>query len=64
MSEYLCPHCQKPIYDEEALLCHFCGESLKRPGKGLLSNIKYGHPYAWILAAVALAVIIAFLMIL
>ena len=33
MSEYICPHCKKPIYDDEALLCLYCGESLNRPGK-------------------------------
>jgi predicted nucleic acid-binding Zn ribbon protein len=33
MSEYLCPHCKNPIYDDEAILCLFCGESLNRPGK-------------------------------
>jgi len=43
MEEYTCPHCQNSIYDDEALLCHFCGESLRRAGKGFLSNIKYSH---------------------
>jgi predicted nucleic acid-binding Zn ribbon protein len=33
MSEYICPRCRKPIYDDEALLCLYCGESLNRPGK-------------------------------
>jgi hypothetical protein len=31
MAEYICPHCKKPIYDEDALLCLYCGESLQRP---------------------------------
>ena len=31
MAEYICPHCKKPIYDEDALLCLYCGESLRRP---------------------------------
>ncbi|HOU37248.1 MAG TPA: hypothetical protein PLJ26_03940 [Candidatus Omnitrophota bacterium] len=31
MSEHICPHCKKPIYDDEALLCLYCGESLGRP---------------------------------
>ncbi len=43
MKEYICPHCQNPIYDDDALLCHFCGESLQRAGKGFLSNIKYSN---------------------
>ena len=33
MSEYICPHCKNPIYDDEALLCLYCGESLNRSGK-------------------------------
>jgi predicted nucleic acid-binding Zn ribbon protein len=33
MAEYICPHCKNPIYDDEALLCLYCGESLNRPGK-------------------------------
>ncbi|MFA6384829.1 MAG: zinc ribbon domain-containing protein [Candidatus Omnitrophota bacterium] len=31
MAEYICPHCKKPVYDEDALLCLYCGESLQRP---------------------------------
>lgn len=30
MPEYPCPHCKKPIHDDEALLCLYCGESLRR----------------------------------
>ncbi len=41
MSEYMCPHCKKPIYDDEALSCLFCGESLER-GIGVFGKIKYG----------------------
>lgn len=29
---FMCPHCQNPIYDDEALLCLYCGESLNRQG--------------------------------
>lgn len=28
--EHICPHCKKPVYDDEALLCLFCGGSLDR----------------------------------
>ena len=28
MEEYTCPNCKNPIYDEDALLCHFCGEEM------------------------------------
>ena len=38
---YTCPHCHQPIYDEDALLCHFWGESLNRSGKGLISRLRY-----------------------
>jgi DNA-directed RNA polymerase subunit RPC12/RpoP len=30
MAEYICPHCKKPVYDDDALLCLYCGESLRR----------------------------------
>ncbi len=29
--ERLCPHCHKPINDDDALLCLFCGESISSP---------------------------------
>lgn len=38
MSEYLCPHCRKPIYDDDALLCLYCGGDLKRGG-GFISGL-------------------------
>ena len=47
MSEYICPNCHKPIYDDDALLCHFCGESLKRSGNGFLGGIKYQNNRVW-----------------
>lgn len=30
MAEYICPHCKQPVYDDDALLCLYCGESLRR----------------------------------
>lgn len=40
---YECPNCHKPIYDPDALLCHFCGDSLERAGGGFLSKIRYSN---------------------
>ncbi|RKY42686.1 MAG: hypothetical protein DRP85_02115 [Candidatus Makaraimicrobium thalassicum] len=59
MSEYICPHCGKPIYDDEALLCLYCGENLER-GVGLLGRIKYS-PHWLIIAAVVIVVLVAFI---
>lgn len=47
LAEIICPHCQNPIYDEEALLCHFCGNSLRRKTQGVLSQLRYGVPLVW-----------------
>ena len=59
MDSIECPHCHQPIYDDEALLCHFCGGSLRRPGKGLLGQLKYGkNRIIWI--GVILIVILGF----
>jgi len=38
VAKIVCPHCKRPIYDADALLCLYCGESLDRgrarfPGK-------------------------------
>jgi len=45
---YSCPHCKNPIYDPEVLLCHFCGESLERAGKGFMGRVRYGnHKVVW-----------------
>ncbi len=43
MEEYICPNCKQPIYDEDALLCHFCGGSLGRASKGFMSRIRYSN---------------------
>ena len=59
MVEMICPHCKNPVYDEEALLCHFCGNSLRRGGGGLLSGFKYGSwRFLWI--GVILLLLLAF----
>jgi len=47
MDEYICPSCKNPIYDDDALLCHFCGSSLKRAGKGFIGRIRYSNRQVW-----------------
>jgi len=59
MAEYICPHCKKPIYDDEALRCLYCGESLRR-GFGFMGRIKYPTPRVIIIIAVAV-VLFAFI---
>lgn len=63
MSEYICPHCRNPIYDEDALSCHFCGEGLNRSGSGFLGKLRYQNPrIVWYMLAglVALSVFLLF----
>jgi len=49
MGEYKCPHCKNPIYDNDALLCHFCGESLDKSSKGALGKMRGADPkIGWI----------------
>ena len=59
MSENVCPHCKKPIYDDDALRCLYCGESLSR-GIGLTGKIKYPTPRVIILIVVII-VLLAFI---
>jgi hypothetical protein len=61
MSEYICPHCGKPIYDDEALLCLYCGESLRR-GIGFMGKIKYPTPR--IIAVISVIILLASFLIL
>jgi len=61
MEEIICPHCKNPIYDDDALLCHFCGESLKRASKGFIGKVRYGNNQVlWYFAA--FAILLAFLL--
>jgi len=59
VSEYICPHCNKPIYDEDALLCLYCGENLER-GVGILGKMKYS--VHWIMVAAVIFVVLGFLL--
>jgi hypothetical protein len=60
MAEYICPHCGRPVYDDDALRCLYCGESLNRKA-GFLGGIKYASPRI-ALAAVILLVLISFML--
>ena len=51
MAEYICPHCKKPNYDDDALSCVYCGESLER-GIGFMGKIKYPTPKVIIIIAI------------
>jgi len=63
MAEYICPHCKKPIYDDDALLCLYCGESLQRGGSGFLGNIKYAnHKVIWFFITFLVLISFVFLM--
>ena len=59
MAEYVCPHCKQLIYDDDALLCHFCGESLERTSSGALGKIK-DPKTKWFYVIVVLLVIVSF----
>ena len=56
MSEYICPHCKKPIYDEDAILCLYCGESLKR-SIGTMGKLRYPKPKIIIIIVVSLILV-------
>lgn len=59
MSEYICPHCKNPIYDDDALLCLYCGESLRR-STGFIGRLKYSH-FKLVVVLVVLIISLAFL---
>ncbi|MBF0122690.1 MAG: hypothetical protein HQL21_04695 [Candidatus Omnitrophica bacterium] len=62
MSEMSCPHCKNPIYDENALLCHFCGNSLSRTSGGVLGAMR-GAGMKWVLITVAGMIVLSFILI-
>ena len=59
MSEYICPHCKKPVYDDEALLCLYCGESLGR-GVGFLGKLKY-PAHKIIIVSIVAVILVSFI---
>ena len=56
MPEYICPYCKQSIYDDEALLCFYCGQSLNRP-IGFMGKLKYPEPKIIIIIIVALVLV-------
>jgi len=63
MPGYICPHCKRPIYDDEALLCFYCGQSLNR-AVGFMGRLRYCKPNLIVLVIVTtLLVSFIFLMI-
>lgn len=61
MQDLICPHCKNPIYEDDALLCHFCGESLNRKSSGLLGMMRSGG-VRWIWVTVAVMIALAFVL--
>lgn len=49
MPDIICPSCKNPIYDEDALLCHYCGGSLNRSSDGALGRMRSaGGRWIWV----------------
>jgi len=61
MPDLICPQCKNPIYDEDALLCHFCGESLNRKSSGMMGKMR-GAGMKWVWLTVMVLVILAFIL--
>lgn len=61
VSERVCPHCRNPIYDDEALLCHFCGNSVGAGSSGAMGFMRAG---AMRVVLIVLACLLALAMIL
>lgn len=55
MAEFTCPNCGNPIYDEEALLCLYCGNSLRRK-IGFMGRIKHVSPTMILAIAIGLVI--------
>lgn len=60
MIKHICPHCKNPIYDDEALLCLYCGESLNRR-IGVMGRIRYSAPKV-IVVIIVISVLLSFLL--
>ncbi len=60
MAEYICPHCKKPNFDDDALRCIYCGEFLNRR-IGFLSDIRYSHVATAFIVILLLSFIVFFI---
>ncbi len=58
MIEIICPHCKNPTYDEDALLCHFCGNSLQRASTGGVLGRMRGAGTKWIWISVGVVLVV------
>ncbi len=62
MPDITCPHCKNPVYDEDALSCHFCGNLLNRGSGGALGAMRVaGMRWVWI--TIAILIVASFILI-
>ena len=61
MSDMQCQHCKNPIYDEDALLCHFCGNSMNRRSTGAFGAMRSAG-MKWALITIGLLIVLTFLL--
>ena len=59
MPDVTCPHCKNVIDDEDALRCHFCGESLGLGTSTGLIGAMRGAGMKWVMATIAIAILLA-----
>lgn len=59
MSEWFCPHCGMSIYDDEAILCHNCGNSLEKRSGGLMGFMRS----PWVMGIVIAVIVLSFVLI-
>lgn len=59
MAEYICPHCRKPIYDDNAINCLYCGNQLNREA-GFISGLRFNN-IVFVIAAILIIIFILYL---
>lgn len=62
MSDIICPHCKNSVYDEDALLCHFCGNSLNRHSSGGVLGVMRSAGMKWVWVTVGIIILAAFVL--